>query len=285
MKEDLHNYIGRAISDQNSREIPDFEGYSPNEMESILYEPFSKNSPIQWMPLTPSEYRSIPILNQIKYLAGLIEAQGEMKLTNRGYLLTKFVADIYRQEFLKEPFIEAGILKLVKESDSRTINLTRILLEMSRLVKKRHNKLSLTRAGKNTIHDDRKLLTLILMTFCTKFNWAYYDGFSQEIIGRFGFVFSLILFSKYGNEKHNVNFYADKYFKAFPKLLDLIPVRSYRTVKTEASLCYSLRTFERFLEYFGLVEIESEEKIDSHKYVTKTKLYDRLIRCEAHRNL
>jgi len=278
----LQKHIDQAMNEQNNRSIPEFEGYSPFEMYQILYFTFGKDSPIQLQKLSDSDYKKIPILNQIKYLTDVISKNGEVKLTSKGFLPTKIVSDLYQQGFLKDKDIESGISKLYKETDSKTVNLTRILIELGGLAKKRNGKLSLTKTSKNILGDNHELLRLILLTFAAKFNWAYYDGYGENQIGQLGNGFSMILLSKYGHENRLNSFYAEKYFKAFPLLLDTV-APNYGTLERFSTNCYSLRTFERFLDYFGLVNIDRQGKgLDSKTYITKTDLYDRLINCTPH---
>jgi len=153
------------------------------------------------------------------------------------------------------------------------------LLELTGITKKRNNKLSLTRKGEKIISDNDKLLRSIFVTFGTKFNWAYFDGFGENNIGQLGYGFSLILLSKYGKDKRLDTFYADKYFKAYPKLINNSLIPRFGTVESYASRCYSLRTFDRFLGYFGLIKIEQDQKWDADKYISKTILFDKLIKC------
>jgi hypothetical protein len=145
---------------------------------------------------------------------------------------------------------------------------------MAGIVKKRNNKLSLTKSGEKTITDNFNLLKLILETFGNRFNWAYFDLYGSNKIGQLGYGFSLILLHKYGDAKRLDGFYADKYFTAFPDLLAPLPPEGY---KNEYAGCYTLRTFERFLNYFGVIEYEkSRMRIDNK--VQKTALFDRLIK-------
>ncbi|MBI9039483.1 MAG: hypothetical protein JEY97_15235 [Bacteroidales bacterium] len=279
---DIQKHIDKIMNEQNNRAIPKFEGYSPFEMHKLLHFTFGPDSPIQFLRLSDTDYQKIPILNQIKYLADLISKNGEIKLTKKGFLPTKIVADLYDQGFIKDKHIESGITKLYKETDSITINLTRILPELSRLTKKRKGKLSLTKSGEKTLFDDDKLLKTIFETFTTKFNWAYYDGYGENHIGQLGYGFSLILLSKYGQEKRLYSFYAEKYFKAFPQLLESIEP-SYGTVESYSARCYSIRTFERFLDFFGLIKIdEIGNGFDSIKHITKTDLFDKFIKRMPH---
>jgi len=279
---DMQRHIDQVINQQNNRSIPEFEGYSPFEMNHILNFTFDKDSPIQLQRLSDTDYKRIPILNQIKYLTDLINKNGEIKLTSKGFLPTKIVSDLYQQGFMNDELIENGISKLYKETDSMTVNLSRILIELGGLAKKSKGKLSLTKSSKKILGDDFELLRLILMTFATKFNWAYYDGYGENQIGQIGYGFSLILLSKYGQKKQLDTFYSERYFKAYPQLLETIEP-DYDTSERLAARCYSVRTFERFLYYFGLIKIEKERKgFDSIKYISKTDIYDRLIKCKPH---
>ena len=278
----IQKHIDKLMNEQNNRSIPDFEGYSPFEMHQILHFTVSTDSPIKLQRLSDADYKKIPILNQVKYLTNLIDNAGEIKLTNKGFLPVKIVSDLYQQGFLKDEYIEKGFSKLNKETDSVTVNLTRILIELAGLTKKRNGKLSLTKSSIKILADNYMLLRLILLTFATKFNWAYYDGYGENQIGQFGFGFSLILLSKYGQKKRLDSFYAERYFKAFPQLL--VPLEpNFGTLESYSTGCYSIRTFERFLNYFGLINIYEEGTgFDLIKYITKTDIYDNIITCTPH---
>jgi hypothetical protein len=280
---DLQRHIDQGLNQQNNRSIPEFEGYSPFEMHHILHFTFDPNSPLSLQKLTDSEYREFPMLNQIKYFLDLIQNSGEIKLTAKGFLPTKIVKDIYDKEFLEESLIESGIYQLYKEKDSMTVNLTRLLAELSGLTKKRNNKLSLTKTGKKLSSDNFKIFDLIFKTMATKFNWAYYDGYGDNRIGQLGYGFSLILLHKYGETKRLDKFYAEKYFKAFPELMETEDRTRFDTPERYSNRCYSLRTFDRFLEYFGLIKIETVgEKWNPDKYLSKTNLFDKLIKVRPH---
>lgn len=279
---DIQRNIDQVMNEQNNRPIADFEGYSPFEMHKILHFTFAIDSPLKLQKLSDTDYTKIPILNQIKYLTDLIDKNGEIKLTKQGFLPTKIVSELYSQGFLKDEYIEKGISKLYKETDSMTINLTRILLELAGFIKKRNGKLSLTKSSEKILGNNEELLRQIFLTMTNKFNWAYYDGYGENQIGQLGYGFSLILLSKYGRERRLDSFYAERYFKAYPRLLDSIEP-NYGTLERYSTNCYSVRTFDRFLNYFGLINIEEERKgLDSIKYISKTDIYDRLIKCTPH---
>lgn len=273
--DNIEKYVIESINKRNNASIPDFEGYSPTEMQFILYNTFDLKSPIQILKAEHNIYQNIPIFNQVKFLFNLINEQKELKLTNKGFLPTKIVAELYGKGYIKDYFIENGISKLYKESDVPTINLTKILVELSTLVKKRNNKLTLTKKGIEQIDKDHILFQNIFETFTKKFNWSYFDGFSNEEIGQSGFGFTLILLDKYGKEYRNPEFYADKYLKAF----DFETKYAELEFADNPKRAYIIRTFERFLDYFGFTEYDKDEK---NRKVRKTKIFNELIKIRTH---
>lgn len=282
---EIQKEINRQMALENNRPMPEFEGYSPNEMHHIMYFPFGQDNPLKFMELSAADYQRIPLLNQIKYLLDLIEQAGELKLTSKGFLPVKIVADIYQKGFLKDEHIESGYQKLYKETDAMTINLSRILIEISGLVKKRNGKLSLTKASQKTRKNDAALLRLLFLNFANEFNWAYYDGCDEERIAQIGWGFSLILLSKHGSTKKDSSFYAEKYFRAFPSILSYLEPGN-RSAREIAYRCYTLRFFKRFIYYFGLIEMEElKQGSDRIIQVRKTDLYDKLIQLRPHRDM
>jgi hypothetical protein len=159
----------------------------------------------------------------------------------------------------------------------------RVLLEISGIAKKRNNKLSLTMKGEKMLGDDTQLCHLILKTFGERFNWAHLDGYGENGIGQMGFGFSLILLNKYGDIKRTDKFYSEKYFNAFPMLLESISYPTYTTKESYAGHCYSLRTFDRFLSFFGGVVIEQERGMDAEKFIVKGDVFDKLFEFQSHK--
>ncbi len=284
--EEINDEIEHLRNEMNNRKIKEFEGYSPNEMQFILYNPLDKDSPIKLKRLSEADFKKVPILNQIKYFLRIIDEAGELKLTPKGYLPVKIVTDIYNRKYMTDGYIESGMYKLYNEKRSMTVHLTRILAEMSGLIKKRKNKLSLTNKGKEVLSDDYTLLKIIFLTYGMKLNWAYLDRFGDHEVGQLGFGFSLILLSKYGYKKKPDSFYAGKYFSAFPAIIEQVEPIFFESKENEFKRCYSTRTFDKFLKFFGLVEIDTVGKWGHEKkFVKKTELFDKMIKIKPHRNI
>lgn len=276
--EKLNVYLGEFMQKQNSRPIPAFEGYSSKEMYIILHGTFTERSPIQLQPLPDTEYEAIPIYRQIKYMIKILRDEGQIKLTANGNLPIRIVREVYPLG-VKDDYIENGLIKLTREINSESVQLSKILLKIMKVVKERKNIMTLTKEGEKIVRDNHRLFKVLMESFCCQFNMSYFDGYVSEEIGQLGAGFSLILVSKYGSEKHSHKFYADKYFAAFPMLLNFEPHSG--TVEEEGLKCYSIRTFDRLLLHLGLIEIDEEQKYgkEHKKDIIKTMLFDKLIKC------
>lgn len=281
--EGFQTYLEEEMDKRNNRAIPNFEGYSPIEMHYFLYAPFESNSPIVLQQLDAFEYELSPLFNLVKYYLLIVQKQGEIKLTAKGYLPTKIVLELYNQGFIEEYMFASGISKLCKESDSITINLTKILADLAGLTKKRSGKLSLTKTGEKALSNNQVLFELVFKTLLIKFNWAYYDGYENEDIGQFGVGFSLLLLAKYGDEKRLNEFYSQKYFRAFPYFKESV-APTYGSIEQYVGRCYSVRTFERYLKYLGLITIDGAESIlNDKRLIQKADLFDKLIQVQSHK--
>jgi hypothetical protein len=271
----LNEEIKKLMDARNNKGIPEFEDYSPFEMHNIVQNLFDENCPIKIKKLKTADFHRIPIFNGVKFLLDQLSATEGIKLTAKGYLPTKIVSNLYNQKCFSEEMIDKGISKLYKETDSLYVRLCRILLELSGVAKKAKGQLILTKKGKNCLVKDQLLFEEILKAYCKKFNWGYFDGYELENIGRLGCGFSIYLLNKYGNEVLQNDFYAKKYFTAYPILIEEIHPR-YGTVESYVSRCYSYRMFEQFGMLTGIIKTIGEHKYGEPKFIQKTELLELL---------
>ena len=270
----------------NNSPIEDFEGFSSADMNYLVYDAFSADSPFQIKKNIPDKILDqIPFLLQIEYLLHRINDLGELKLTAKGFLPTTLVKEIYDLGLIKDYAIEHGITKLYAETSSQPINLTRLITELAGFTKKRYNKLTLTKTWRDKLLKKRRqdIFIQTFSTFAQKFNWGYFDLYSSQATGTVGFAFSLYLLSKYGANERQDSFYSEKYLKAFPSLIDLFKDDKWVTdINRSFNSCYSIRTFDRFLDYFNLIKIRSEGRqyLDSKKFIKKSPLFDDIITFE-----
>lgn len=269
--------ISQMLNRQNNQALEKFEGYSPFEMYNMIYDPFGPYSPVEIRKLRDEEYEDIYLFANYRYLVQRIAEAGEIKLTGAGYLPPALCKDIYRKGKIKDFFIETGYTKTYRESDTEILKLTHVLTEMTSVVKKRYNRLSLTARGSKIFRNNALLFEDFFRTYTLKYNWGYQDGFKNEDIAKTGFLFSLFLLSKYGGTPRSPEFYADLYFKAFPALV----VQGPTMVEKDYIHAYSIRSIVRFMGYFHFCSVDDEFYIHVRE-IQKTPLFDKLFTFHPH---
>ncbi len=276
--DEVNKEIKKVMDARNNSGVLEFEGYSPLEMHKIIHFLFEADSPIKIKELNQDEFFEIPIFNGVKFLLTHISVNNGIKLTAKGFLPTKIVTELYNQKYFAEDMIENGISKLYKETDSHFVRLCRILLEITGVVKKAKGSLTITVKAKKILENDQILLEEILKTYCKKFNWAYFDGYEMEDCGRLGCGYSIYLLDQYGSEIHQDNFYAKKYFTAYPMLTENIEP-GYGTVEDYINRCYSNRMIEHFGLLTGIIKKIGSPKYREPKQIQKTDLLNKLFEC------
>jgi hypothetical protein len=77
------------------------------------------------------------------------------------------------------------------------------------------------------------------------------------------------MLEKFGDHPQTVEFYANKYLKAFPKFITFFK-HEYATPERQFIRCYGLRTFYRFFLWFGFVTVDKQQKyldLDKDKFI------------------
>lgn len=265
----------------NNQPAEDFEGLSPSEMHILLRETFTANSILKFKhPISHEVLTKIPFFRICEdFLQLLIVETKPLKLTLKGNLPRKFCKELYSKGHFYDEGIEQGIYKTYDEERLIEINSANHILQLIRATRhnKNDNKLYLTTEGKELMNNREKFFKKVFIDFSIQYNWAYHDLYDEFPIGQLGFCYSIFLLKKFGNEKRTKEFYAEKYLRAFPKVLTEISERPYSTIKESAINCYTLRSFDRFLEWFGLVSVEKGKKFFSRTdTVWKSEIFDKV---------
>lgn len=256
----LQEALNRKMAEMNSRPLEDIDNLSPIDMHQILYNTFGEESPIAFKEIrSNSILDKIPILNLFEKYLNIIKEAKELKLTTRGNLPRKICFELYGTKIIKEDLIESGIVKLSKEEDSIVLQNLKIIGDLSRLTKKRNNKISLTQKGLKLLTAERRfeLLKTIFKTNYEEFNLGYHDGYSQKVGVQRTFGYTLYLLLRYGEERRELNFYAKKNLLAFPFELDNFEER-WSNQEDQYENCLGIRIFERFMNYYGLIDYHNE---------------------------
>ena len=247
--EEINRIIQITVDKYNNTGIEDFDGLSPKVMYDLLYSNLGENI----ISVNPHGFdgNDIPIIRQIRYFLNLIDKNNGIKLTKAGNLPPVIVKEIYQKNYISDRMIESGITKLTKETDADCIVAMKIFCKLAGLIRKRDNKISLTKNAIKEVNSDQFFEKIFKICY-RDFNWAYFDGFENKMIGQFGNNYTLYLLNRYGNEWKSVTFYADLYLKAFPDIFQENDIFGFQ-------LCFIKRTFNQINEYFGFIEYDDNK--------------------------
>lgn len=286
--EDLNRYITAFFTEKmpeldnepKNVEAMTPKGYTFDALNTLHVDPFGKKSMIVLQTLPEKEYEKIPILRQFKYFIQVLKRDGSIKYDRSGCLSRDLLLEVYPLGVIDQ-FIDCDLIACAHETDVMSIRVLKLLFEESGLVKKKKNVLTFTSKGEKMFDEmnNSELFRLILDTMIFKINKGNLDDFDSLNIGNWGFGYTLLLLSKYGNVVHDEQFYAEHYFAAYPVLLE--EADPYVVEKTLGCDCYFTRAFRGVLEQLGLVEIDEylpNEFDDVCIDIKKTKLFDKLIK-------
>lgn len=280
--DDINDFLRTTTESLNNAPRDNFEGYSPEQMHCFLDLLWSSASPIVLKELSDEEYMQMPLFRQIMELTSILTNEGKIKLTTTGALPLAVVRKVYSVG-VPDKYIENRPNKRLTESDSESVQLTVVMLKILSATKIQKGVMTLTARGKKLLKDKRQLISELLQIFTYQFNWAYFDRFDDEDmdVGRTGVGFSLAMVAKYGSQWKRDNFYAKKYFEAFP----MLAMDRRWSEEVPGENCYTIRTFERFMLEFGLIEMKDEEvpnnesslpRFNIHTYIRKSDLFDKI---------
>jgi len=177
-----------------------------------------------------------------------IENANELKLTAKGNLPTKLCKALFA-EVTEKGFVDETVWenRVKKEDDWRTLQVAHICLELSKIIKKRNNKYSLTQKGKKIVGNRNSLYKIFNENLFTRYNWAYTDGYAQEL-GNWGAGYLIYLFHKYGKESKTLSFYFEKYLDLNPQVLEYFGDSEFRSPEERLKSCLKIRFFKRIFE-------------------------------------
>jgi len=271
--------IEKSILLWNNSPVDDFLGLSPEEMYNLLYFTFGDKSIIKFRDdIDDKTLDQIPLFRIAEEYLKIIQRDKQVKLTPLGSLPKKLMVEIYNKRLLLEELVENDISKLWREKNSISIRSARFATELAGFVRKANGKLTLTKKATKLLEANKRnqLFRQFFQAFTDNFLWSYNDGYPEQPIGQLGWAFSVIMLDKYGDRPQTVGFYADKYLKVFPEFITFFRP-DYSTPERQFFRCYGIRTFERFLLWFGFVTVD-KQKVFINSETDKFKRTDLLKR-------
>ena len=234
----LNQFIQVVSKRFNNTPRDEFDGLTPMDMNTIMHKPFSSQCVVELNKLSKEQYEKIPLIRQALFLLNTL-GEKELKLTKRGWLPLKIVAETYR---LGQPewIVEEYGAKRYYEYDVLSVYLARIILEVLGWTKMRKGVLSLTVKGKKALSNIDSAANEMLNFSLFGGGLHLLDGNDDNSIGNEGMAYSVWLLGKYGEDWHTGNFYQRHYQNVFD-----FP---------DAFNIYETRVFKHLFYWLGIVE-------------------------------
>jgi hypothetical protein len=267
----------------NNKPEEDFCGLTLNEMRRLIYEPYTPESPLKINPAIPDQVLDqLPFSRLTEEFLKLILRDGFIKLTPLGALPKKVLVELYGHRLILEDGVEHGIHKLHKEMDSTALTTVHINTALAGLVRKANGKLLFTREATKLLADGNRntLFSKTLVAYTEKLFWGHLDGYPDLPVGNLGWGFTIFMLLREGAEPREEQYYGSRYLKAFPEFLRTYPNREFSVPERDLIRCYSLRTFDRCLEWWGFVTVDGQKIIldEKKRKVTATKALGEVFR-------
>lgn len=271
----------------NNRPVDDFEGLSSAEMHDLIYSTFDASSTLKINPTIHEEILDkIPFFRLTEEFLKIIQRDGKIKLTPLGALPKKVLVELYNHRLILEDGVEWGIHKLTREVDSEALSTLHYNTVFAGLIKKQYGRLILTKAGEKLLLPEKRNMLFLktLQSYTEKLPWSTLDGYPELPVGNLGWGFTIILLMKYGDQQHEKKFYAEKYVRAFPSLLENFPPSSFSSPKHNLIRCYCLRSFDRFLEWWGFATAEESNSWFDRELIkiTRTPALTEVFQADLH---
>ncbi len=277
----LAKLTAEMFDSSNGKQENTYEGLNLRDFYQIVFKTLKEDTPLNLkFSVDNVDLDRIPLFQLAEIYLGEILKYQPLKLTINGNLPRNLCRELYEKKKIKGDYPERGIRKIMSEKDFMSLHNIRLLCDMAGLTKKRHNRISLTKKGEKLMNNSKRtqLFHLLFKTYALDFNWAYNDLYRDDGTIQSGFGYTLYLIQKFGETEKEAGFYSEKYIKAFPLLEDKFDEDIWYKKKDYFRDCYILRTFSRFLEPFGFVEIRRERVnlFEYKDYIKKTKLFDKV---------
>jgi len=259
----------------------DFDGLSSEQMHFLLHEPFSAKAILQFNKAMDQHLETVPLFKLSELLLAEIRDAGKLKLTTKGNLPVRVCELLFNQQLIKWKYMK--YVSRVREEEVPYLGPLKFYLIEEGIVKKRNNTLSFTKNGEKLMEGSQTARFISLFFFFAKrFNWVnFYRLEDNGECGQLGWAYSLVLLGKYGDKARDSEFYSFKLIQAFEKeMWDHRVDPDYQGRIQSYHWAYSIRFFESFASWFGLVNIERKRNpqlpIFDQVIVSKSKLFDQL---------
>jgi hypothetical protein len=256
-----------------------YSGLSAVQFSNLVKKFDSENSVVRIAPYFSEDVLdTIPLFVLLEEYLKIAERDKGLGLTGLGYVKRKPLVELYEKKYIPVPEIEKGLWTLRGESEWPAAGMLHDITLFEGWLRKYRGKLVITKKGKDLLRGSRSGFFRVFLKWFLVNSWPKTDLYPENraIEGLVPYTFYLL--HKFGGEPRISGFYADRFLEAYPSAIREVDVSEFSTPEERFSTIYSLRTFERFLGWLGLVSIKnrSEKLLDSEQLIRTTPLFNKV---------
>ena len=253
--DELNLVAQRKIDQRNHQPHAGFCGLTSAQMQNWLYAPLDELTDVTIN--TPSDLSGSPVM---RYLALILDEAvqqgGSFKATVKGNLPAKLVkqASALLPEFAVAEFETVPSISEYMGSNEDKFNAlhyTRVLAELTGIIYRKSGSYHVKKAAQKQYTEQglQAFFVPMLNTAIKQYNWAYLDSWNDRVDLRTFWLFMLWRLQSHGS----ANRLTEEVGRAFPVLLDQLPVEEYFSSEQLLSSLIKTRFIERFLQLWGFV--------------------------------
>jgi hypothetical protein len=229
--EELNLVAQHKITEQNNRPRADFCGLSSSQLSNWLYAPFSELTNVTFN--IPNNLSTSPVM---RYLALILDEamqhDGAFKATSKGNLPAKLVkqaSDVLPEFAVAQYQTVPSISEYTGTNEDKfnALHYTRILAEVAGIIvqKNGHFQVKKTAQKQYQAHGLQAFFLPMLEAAITKYNWGYFDSWTQNSDLRTFWLFMLWRLHSHGG----IDKLIEEVCVAFPDLLRQFSSTNYYT--------------------------------------------------------
>lgn len=254
-REDFETVMASRMQAQNSKPSADLCGLSPEQMHNWLNAPWNAWQGVEFS--SPADVSGSPVMRYLEILLeNLLEAGGSIRLTTKGNLPVRIVQQCGA---IADQLPSVGELSHVylseyrgrNEDDFNALHYTRVIAELAGILYQRSGRLHFKKDAQKKYQQQGigGFYADMLVSATRQYNWAYLDGYSDQIALR-----ELWLFMLWRLQSHCcIQQLAQEVAVVVGPMLDQLPHSEYSSKQQELTNIVSIRFVWRFLGFFGLV--------------------------------
>jgi hypothetical protein len=277
--DEINAHLMRRSDAYNRAPQRELCGLSPNQVGRLLEDDWSGEGAIRIETTLPLEtLESSVVLANARLLLDVVEERGEVKATAAGNLPRIVVEETRDRLLLPTGYPRRWMDRARNEEDVRPLHMSRLLLELAGLLKRRKGVFSATRRGRELLSPARagELQALLFRTFFRTLNLAYLDGLPAVPELQHGIGASIHLFGRTARQ------WRTREEVAAAALLPFVLRAIAATARDDAGALVERRLLMPLTD-FGLAECRESPRPGAYlpdRHYRRTPLFERMLRVD-----